>query len=91
MSSSKKLAILVVLVMIAPIVLAACGATPEPQVIEKIVTGKMEKFYSERCLEEQPFVKENSKTIKDLVTEKIAKLGENITIHRFARFKLGEE
>jgi len=59
-------------------------------IIEKIATGKLDKFYSEICLMEQPFVKDPDKTIKDLVTETIAKLGENISIRRFSRFKIGE-
>ncbi len=66
------------------------GTGKPPQVVEKIIDGKIEKFYQERCLEEQAFVKDSEKTIKALVTEKIALLGENISIRRFARFKLGE-
>jgi elongation factor Ts len=60
------------------------------KVIEKIVDGKLDKFYAEVCLLEQPFVKDNDRTIGDLVTEIIAKLGENINIRRFARYRLGE-
>jgi elongation factor Ts len=62
------------------------------QVIEKIVEGKLEKFYTDTCLLDQIFVKDpdQKKKIKDVVTEKIAKLGENIIIRRFARFQLGE-
>lgn len=59
-------------------------------IIEKIATGKLNKFYSEICLMEQPFVKDPDKTIENLVTETIAKLGENISINRFSRFKIGE-
>jgi elongation factor Ts len=59
-------------------------------IIEKIAAGKMDKFYSEVCLMEQPFVKDPNITIKDLLTEIIAKLGENITINRFSRLKIGE-
>jgi elongation factor Ts len=60
-------------------------------IIEKIITGKMEKsFFSQHCLLEQPFVKDTDKSVKDLITEKIAQLGENITINRFVRFQLGE-
>lgn len=59
-------------------------------IIEKIATGKLNKFYSEICLMEQPFVKDADKTIENLVTEIIAKLGENISISRFSRFKIGE-
>ncbi len=62
-------------------------------VIEKIIEGKLEKFYSEVCLLDQVFVKdpEGKKKIKDLLTEMIAKLGENIIIRRFVRYQLGEE
>jgi elongation factor Ts len=68
---------------------AAIEGKPE-KVIEKIVSGKMDKYYSEVCLLEQPFVKDNDRTVGDLVTEIIAKLGENINIRRFARYRLGE-
>jgi len=60
------------------------------KVAEKIVEGRMAKFYEEVCLYEQPFVKENTITIEQLIKTKIAKLGENITVSRFARFKVGE-
>jgi len=59
-------------------------------IIEKIAAGKLDKFYSEICLMEQPFVKDPNITIKDLLTETISKLGENITISRFSRLKIGE-
>jgi elongation factor Ts len=62
---------------------------PEP-VIEKIVNGKMEKFYEENCLYEQHFIKDESVTIKELVDQAIAKLGENVAVRRFSRFKVGE-
>ena len=64
-----------------------------PQVVEKIVEGKLDKFFSENCLLEQVFIKdpEQKLKIKDLVTGKIAKLGENIVIRRFVRFQLGEK
>jgi len=58
--------------------------------IEKIVGGKMEKFYEENCLYEQHFIKDETVTIGEKITAAIAKLGENITIRRFARFKVGE-
>lgn len=63
-----------------------------PQVVDKIVEGKLEKFYSDMCLMEQIFIKdpEQKLKIKDLVTQKIAKLGENIVIRRFVRYQLGE-
>jgi elongation factor Ts len=60
-----------------------------PAAVQKIVEGKLEKYYSQVCLLDQPFVKAPEKTIKDLLTEKIAKLGENMQIRRFARFQLG--
>jgi len=61
-------------------------------VVEKILEGKLDKFFSDMCLLEQVFVKdpEGKKKVKDLVTEKIAKLGENVIVRRFARFQLGE-
>ena len=60
------------------------------QVIDKIVDGRIEKYYSEIVLMEQPFVKDNDKTIGDYVKETIGSLGENIVIKRFVRFRLGE-
>ncbi len=62
-------------------------------VIDKIIEGKLEKFYSDSCLVDQVFVKDpdQKQKIKDIVVEKIAKLGENIVINRFARFQLGEK
>jgi elongation factor Ts len=61
-------------------------------VVEKIIEGKLEKFYTDTCLLDQIFIKDpdQKKRIHDLVTDKIAKLGENIVIRRFARFQLGE-
>ena len=61
-----------------------------PAVVEKIVEGKMEKFYAEAVLLEQPFVKDTDTTIGQMITAKVAKIGENIKVRRFARFKLGE-
>jgi elongation factor Ts len=62
------------------------------QVVDKIVDGKLEKFFTDTCLLDQIFVKDpdGKKKIKDVVTEKIAKLGENIVVRRFVRFQLGE-
>ena len=66
-------------------------ATGKPQnVIDKILSGKMEKFYEENCLYEQHFIKDEGTTVKELVDQAIAKVGENITIRRFSRFKVGE-
>lgn len=59
-------------------------------VVERIAQGKLEKFYQENCLIEQSFIKDPNRTIKQLITEAIAKLGENITVQRFVRFQLGE-
>jgi elongation factor Ts len=60
------------------------------KVVDKIVEGRMEKFFAEQVLLEQPFVKDPDKTVQDLVTAKVAKIGENVQIRRFSRFKLGE-
>jgi len=62
---------------------------PEP-IIEKIAQGKVDKYYKEICLLEQPFVKDDKKTVQEVITEQIAKIGENIQVRRFARFVLGE-
>lgn len=61
------------------------------KVIDKIVDGKLEKFFQEICLLEQPYIKDESITINDLVVATIAKLGENVVVRRFTRFQLGEE
>jgi len=68
---------------------AQASGKPE-QVVEKIVSGKMEKFYEENCLYEQHYIKDESVTIGEMITQAIAKLGENISIRRFSRFKVGE-
>jgi elongation factor Ts len=68
---------------------AAQTGKPAP-VIEKIVEGKMSKFYEEVCLLEQPFIKEQTVTIAQLIAQKVGKLGENIQVRRFARFKVGD-
>jgi elongation factor Ts len=60
------------------------------QVLEKIVDGKIEKYYAEACLMEQPFIKDPKVTIHELISAKVAKVGENIRVNRFARFKIGE-
>jgi elongation factor Ts len=66
-------------------------ATGKPEaVIEKIVSGKMEKFYEENCLYEQHFIKDEGMTVKELIDHTIAKIGENISVRRFSRFKVGE-
>lgn len=58
---------------------------------DKILTGKLEKFYQEQCLLEQAFIKNPNISIKDLLSQKIAKLGENLTISRFTRYQLGQD
>jgi elongation factor Ts len=66
--------------------------TGKPEkVIEKIVEGKLTKFYSERCLMDQPFVKDQDKTIKQLLDELMAKTGEKCLVRRFARYQVGED
>ena len=66
------------------------AATGKPAaVVEKIVEGKLSKFYEEFCLLDQPFIKEQSQTIQQIIATKVAKLGENISVRRFARFKVG--
>ncbi len=73
------------------IALAQMQASGKPAaVLEKIAEGKVKKFYEENCLLHQPFVKDSSKTIEQLLKETIATLGENIVIRRFARYVLGE-
>ena len=61
------------------------------KILEKIAEGRLKKFYSENCLLDQPFVKDTDKSIGQLITDTIAKLGENITVGRFVRFQLGED
>jgi elongation factor Ts len=66
-------------------------ATGKPEaVVEKIVNGKMEKFYEENCLYEQHYIKDESVTISEMIAQAVIKLGENISIRRFVRFKVGE-
>jgi elongation factor Ts len=66
------------------------NANKPDQVIDKIVEGRLHKFYEENVLLDQPFVKDPAKTVSELVTEKVAKTGEKITIRRFTRYKMGE-
>jgi elongation factor Ts len=73
------------------IFLAQAVASGKPaNIAEKMVTGKMEKFYEEVCLLEQPFIKDQTISVGQLVASKVGKLGENIAVRRFARFKVGE-
>ena len=70
---------------------AQAAATGKPaQVVEKIVEGKMGKFYEEVCLYEQPFIKDQTITVAQLIASGIGKLGENISVKRYARFKVGD-
>lgn len=60
------------------------------KIIDRIIEGRLEKFYQDICIMEQPFIKDEDKTIQDLVNDAIAKLGENIVLRRFARYQVGE-
>jgi len=66
------------------------NANKPEQVLDKIVEGRLHKFYEENVLLDQPFVKDPAKTVSELVTDKVAKTGEKITIRRFARYKMGQ-
>lgn len=65
------------------------GEGKSEDIVERIVEGKLTKYYEDVCLLEQPFIKDEGLTVRDLVTSKIAKLGENIKVRRFTRFELG--
>ncbi len=67
------------------------GEDKSEEIIERILEGKLQKYYQEVCLLEQPFIKDEGLAVRDLITDKIAKLGENIRVRRFARFELGGE
>jgi elongation factor Ts len=69
---------------------ALAEGKPE-KMVDKIVEGRLAKYYEEVCLYEQPFIKENTTTVGDLIKAKIAKLGENISVSRFTRFKVGDQ
>jgi elongation factor Ts len=69
---------------------AAASGKPA-NVVDKIVEGKLEKFYHEACLLDQPYIKNDEETVGQFVTDAIAKLGENIVVRRFSRFQLGED
>jgi len=60
------------------------------KIVDKMVEGRIEKYYKENCLLEQPFIKDTDKTVQDLLNDKIMKLGENITVRRFVRYEVGE-
>ena len=67
------------------------GLGKPEHVLDKIVEGKLQKYYQEVCLMQQPFIKDEGLTVQDVVTQVAAKLGENIVVRRFVRFELGEE
>jgi elongation factor Ts len=69
----------------------ALGEGKPEKMVDKIVEGRLNKFYEEVCLYEQPFIKEPTTTIHDVIKTKIAKLGENISVSRFVRFKVGDQ
>jgi elongation factor Ts len=69
----------------------ALKAGKPEKIVDRIVEGKIEKFYQECCLLEQPYVKDTDKTVGQLVTDAVAKIGENIQVRRFVRFVLGEQ
>jgi elongation factor Ts len=68
---------------------AAATGKP-PAIVEKMLEGKLGKFYEEFCLLEQPFIKDQAQTIAQIIATKVGKLGENISVRRFARFKIGD-
>ncbi len=65
-------------------------ADKPPQVQEKILQGKLETFFKEKCLLEQPFIKDDTQTVRDIITSCIAKVGENIKVKRFIRYEIGK-
>jgi elongation factor Ts len=67
------------------------GQGKPPAIVEKIVTGKLEKFYSEICLLEQPYIRDDKTKVGDLVRQASSRTGENIQVRRFVRFRLGQE
>jgi elongation factor Ts len=69
---------------------AAIAEGKPAHIAEKIAEGKLEKFYKEVCLYEQPYIKDDKKTVEELIKEYIAKIGENIQVRRFCRYELGE-
>jgi elongation factor Ts len=70
---------------------AQAAASGKPaNIIEKMLEGKMSKFYEEVCLLDQPFIKDQAQTIAQIISARVAKLGENISVRRFARFKVGD-
>ena len=70
---------------------AALAEGKPPHIAEKIAEGKLEKFFKEVCLLEQPYIRDDKKTVEELIKEYIAKIGENIKVSRFCRYEIGEE
>lgn len=68
----------------------AANEGKKPEIIEKMIVGRIEKFYKENCLLEQPFIKNGDQSVTDVINENIAKIGENISVRRFTRYQLGE-
>jgi elongation factor Ts len=62
-----------------------------PEIMEKIVVGKLGKFFEEVCLLDQPYIREDKRKVRDLITEAVAKIGENIKVRRFVRFEIGQD
>ncbi|RPI99213.1 MAG: elongation factor Ts, partial [Candidatus Aminicenantes bacterium] len=74
------------------IILAQLGDMKKPpEIMEKIVQGKLNKFFEEVCLLDQPYIREDKLKVRDLVTKLIAKMGENIKVGRFVRFEIGQD
>jgi elongation factor Ts len=67
------------------------GQGKPPAIVQKIVEGKLEKFFAEVCLDEQPYIRDDQVTVRDLVLQAAGKTGENVVVRRFARFRLGQE
>ena len=67
------------------------GQGKPPQIVEKIITGKLDKFFEEVCLLEQPYIRDDKRTVADIVKDAAAKTGENIVVRRFERFRLGQD
>jgi elongation factor Ts len=68
----------------------AAGSNKSPEVVERIVQGRLEKFFTETCLMNQPFVKDPERTVEQVIQEAISTIGENIVVRRFCRYQLGE-
>ena len=68
----------------------AAGSSKSPEVVERIVQGRLEKFFVETCLMSQPFVKDPERTVEQVIQEAISTIGENIVVRRFCRYQLGE-